>query len=301
MSFVSMTGTRVSPLLLVVAAALVSGGLALVSCQQQQRNVAPSTDSTDKPAPPSSAVPSPTEAGSRSLQDQLGSAQKQQQQDGKQDRVIWPVVDIDNQPNKSTLDVHVPIFFDMMNHNDKESGKSRLDLSVLQGLVTVNKDKARDQNGVMSGPVKVTVFGIPVYTSKGNRVSSRAAAAHRDLSNSIETARSAANAKADDMATGITEKVQRTNEKMLSSVSDIFDRLTSMMRRSNSQSSSAASSGSGSGGFNSSSFGQVSEQRQLDRNSPIRISGGGQQRDPRTASRLLGDQSEDRRSRFEAR
>lgn len=44
---------------------------------------------------------------------------------------------------------------------------SRVDLSVLGGLVTVNTNKTRLPNGQATGPVIVTVFGIPVYVGQG--------------------------------------------------------------------------------------------------------------------------------------
>lgn len=44
---------------------------------------------------------------------------------------------------------------------------SRVDLSVLGGLVTVNTNKTRLPNGQTTGPVIVTVFGIPVYVGQG--------------------------------------------------------------------------------------------------------------------------------------
>lgn len=52
----------------------------------------------------------------------------------------------------------------MTNNNSGKSGK--LDLSVLSGLVTVITDKERQDDGTSTGPVTVTVFGIPVYSGK---------------------------------------------------------------------------------------------------------------------------------------
>lgn len=82
---------------------------------------------------------------------------------------LWPMVQVDRANNKSVVDVHVPIFFDMTNeHGDNQS---KLDLSVLSGLVTVSRDKARKPNGQQVGPVTVTVFGIPIYSGLGSSAS----------------------------------------------------------------------------------------------------------------------------------
>uniref|UniRef100_A0A6G1SEB4 Hemicentin-2 n=1 Tax=Aceria tosichella TaxID=561515 RepID=A0A6G1SEB4_9ACAR len=180
----------------------------------------------------------------------------------------WPMVTVDGQANKSTVDVHVPVFFDMVNHADREQGKSKLDLSVLQGLVTVNKDKTRDANGDMTGPVKVTVFGIPVYSGKGTSsyfassssptsssssgASGAAAAASAGNSspqasqeNTIETRRGGLASRAEDTASMLTNKVQKVNDKMINSLSDIFERFSTALRRTG---SSLASSGVDSAG-----------------------------------------------------
>lgn len=50
---------------------------------------------------------------------------------------------------------------------DKRTDKSRVDLTVLGGLVTVATNKTQLPDGSSSGPVIVTVFGIPVYVGSG--------------------------------------------------------------------------------------------------------------------------------------
>lgn len=55
----------------------------------------------------------------------------------------------------------------MTNDNDAKAGTSKLDLSVLQGLVTVSQDKTKLSDGRVSGPLTVTVFGIPVFIGSG--------------------------------------------------------------------------------------------------------------------------------------
>lgn len=110
-------------------------------------------NATTSPPPtrsdPSSSPTSPSSPGSPSSQ-----------------KGLWPMVQVDRAKNKSVVDVHVPIFFDMTNERDEN--QSKLDLSVLSGLVTVNRDKARKPNGQQVGPVTVTVFGIPVYSGLGS-------------------------------------------------------------------------------------------------------------------------------------
>lgn len=51
-------------------------------------------------------------------------------------------------------------------NNENQPGKSVVDLSVLGGLVTVFTNKTAQPNGRPSGPVTVSVFGIPVYVGQ---------------------------------------------------------------------------------------------------------------------------------------
>lgn len=48
--------------------------------------------------------------------------------------------------------------------NDKNN--SKLDLSVLSGMVTVNREKGRQPNGAVTGPLTVSIFGIPIYSGQ---------------------------------------------------------------------------------------------------------------------------------------
>lgn len=157
---------------------------------------------------------------------------------------LWPVVNVDRHQNKSKVDVHVPVFFDMTNQNDPDGGRSKLDLSVLQGLVTISKDKARNQDGRMDGPFKVTVFGIPVYNSKGTAssgASSRPSASARnetiarqekELEASLGSARAALNARADAISERVRDNLQKSNEKVMKSLSDIMDKLLTILKKS---------------------------------------------------------------------
>lgn len=156
---------------------------------------------------------------------QLESASATPQPDSSkgapQDKAVWPMVEVDQAQNKSTVDVHVPIFFDMTNHKDAESGRAKLDLSVLQGLVTVNKDRARDQSGQLTGPMKVTVFGIPVYQSK----------LRQQPGESAESSLSQLRSASQDHVQGVSNQVLRTNGELKSGLSDLLGRLSSMVRQ----------------------------------------------------------------------
>jgi hypothetical protein len=211
----------------------------IVSCQQQQQSQQPAA-----PAAPATPTGPFYPAQSISVPSSLSNQQAPVRSNGtvapesKQQAVQeWPLVNVDGQANKSVVDVHVPIFFDMVNQADKEQGKSKLNLSVLQGLVTVNKDKARDQNGQMTGPVKVTVLGIPVYTSKGtppSQTTSAAPLSRAELENAIETKRASLAASAEEASASLTSKVQEINRRVLGSLSDIFERLSTTLRRASS-------------------------------------------------------------------
>jgi len=161
-------------------------------------------------------------------------------------RTLMPMVDVNKENNQSKVDVHVPIFFDMTNLNNPN--QSRLDLSVLQGLVTVQKDKQRDQDGQMNGPMKVTVFGIPVYTSKGNFTNSRIDSlaepirqSRKLLEDSIGQKRSELSSKADELSRRVADQLQLANNKMMGTLSNFLTRVTSMLRQPSSRDSSPAS------------------------------------------------------------
>lgn len=53
----------------------------------------------------------------------------------------------------------------MTRQADAAGGQSKLDLSVLRGLVKVTRD--RPANGFFGGPLTVSVLGIPIYTRQG--------------------------------------------------------------------------------------------------------------------------------------
>lgn len=66
---------------------------------------------------------------------------------------------------RSNVRVGLPFIFGMdLNRNrDRSTGnQTRLDLGVLGGLVRVSMDRFRGANGTKSGPVEVSIFGIPV-------------------------------------------------------------------------------------------------------------------------------------------
>lgn len=137
---------------------------------------------------------------------------------------LWPVVQVDKETNKSTVDVHVPIFFDMTNSQGKNT--SKLDLSVLSGLVTVNHDKTRRPDGQQVGPVTVTVFGIPVYSGIG---SSKPTTRRGRLENgTVRADQLPINQVRRDMplVVEIYEQVQKLNQRAVSGLSDIFTRLS---------------------------------------------------------------------------
>lgn len=144
-------------------------------------------------------------------------------------RGLLPTVQVDRAKNKSSVDVHVPIFFDMNNSHEEDS--SKLNLSVLSGLVTVSRDKARKPNGQQVGPVKVTVFGIPIYTGHASSEpkSERSARLSRS-SNSSQTADSeipAEQLKKHTFLLGhLYELAQKVHHRVSLSLSDTFNKFT---------------------------------------------------------------------------
>lgn len=110
-----------------------------------------------------------------------------------------------------------------------ENGRniSKLDLSVMHGLVTVNQDKTKDSSGQVSGPMTVTVFGIPVYTGKGTRGSNpqveakeRARKAEDVLQNQFADISN----KTTPVMRDLYLNSRKTNEKILGSFSELFSR-----------------------------------------------------------------------------
>lgn len=81
----------------------------------------------------------------------------------------------------SNVQVGIPFIFGMnldrtRNDKDTRSGggnqgtsNTGLDLGVLGGLVRVFVDRSRHANGTRSGPVSVSIFGIPVTGVNGRR------------------------------------------------------------------------------------------------------------------------------------
>ena len=66
---------------------------------------------------------------------------------------------------RSNVRVGLPFIFgmDLDRNRDRSAGnQTRLDLGVLGGLVRVSMDRFRGVNGSKSGPVEVSIFGIPV-------------------------------------------------------------------------------------------------------------------------------------------
>lgn len=139
-----------------------------------------------------------------------------------------PTVNLDNQSNKSKLDVNVPLFFNMFKDDNKNTGQSRLDLSVLNGLVTVNRDKERKPNGSIGGPLVVTVLGIPVYQGTTNR----GTFGNQTFIRSIKRSSEDGNQSNVDISIvdQFSENFKKTNEKTLKSIADTFDRLMSLFR-----------------------------------------------------------------------
>lgn len=106
----------------------------------------------------------------------LAAQQQQQQQPPPEQRQqvnepnglqgFLPRVTYEGDASKSRVGVQVPSFVDLL--SDKSRGannvtNSKLDLSVLGGLVTVQGDKERTAD-TSSGPVVISVFGVPIFS-----------------------------------------------------------------------------------------------------------------------------------------
>ncbi|KAG9509816.1 hypothetical protein GZH46_01650 [Fragariocoptes setiger] len=59
--------------------------------------------------------------------------------------------------------VNVPLFFNMDLDTRGKIGQSRLNTNALMGLVHVERDRVRGQDGKLHGPIKVRVAGIPMF------------------------------------------------------------------------------------------------------------------------------------------
>lgn len=123
----------------------------------------------------------------------------------------------------------------MTNDKDISSGKHKLDLTVLSGLVSVNGDR---ENG--KGPLTVTVFGIPVYTGKGL---AGGAGGPRELFSRISATLSDQRRKFDDQVEKVTgsrqladstmdmySNVKRTGERGISALTDSLDKMSSFLK-----------------------------------------------------------------------
>lgn len=124
----------------------------------------------------------------------------------------------------------------MTNSNDANSGK--LDLSVLSGLVTVSRDKSRQENGLVGGPVSVHVFGIPVYSGTASRLPHRQVSGDTTTVTDSEMKSAKPDAKPevtvsagrqeqvvdDFVGKQLISSIKRTNEKVLRQLSDLLGR-----------------------------------------------------------------------------
>lgn len=144
--------------------------------------------------------------------------------------------------DENRVGVHVPFIFDMTNSVAGNKNQTKLDLSVLSGLVTVNKDRQRDpMTGQVSGPLTVTVFGIPVYTGKASAaagspqsrsISQNTAQARDDvIENLVDSRQAVINDGLRSAADQIQNTLTSTNEKVLTTLTSLVDRLTTLMKR----------------------------------------------------------------------
>lgn len=120
------------------------------------------------------------------------------------------------------------LIFDMTNDKDLSSGKSKLDLTVLSGMVTVNRD--RDKGKV--GPLTVNVFGMPVYTGTGNGMLrnwvSHIESTLREQSGKFQDV--AASRQLPDATMQLYSNIKRTGEKGITSITDSLDRVSSFLK-----------------------------------------------------------------------
>lgn len=127
-------------------------------------------------------------------------------------------------PNSISLDGR--IFFDMI--KDKDTERNRVDLSVLKGLVTVNGDKVKQADGSSSGPLSVSVFGIPVYS--GNYRSSPKSQLKSELKSSDNSALEnliASQAAANERA---LTTIRKNSERVTQQFNEMLGKLVSFWR-----------------------------------------------------------------------
>lgn len=115
----------------------------------------------------------------------------------------------------------------MTNESGRENQK--LDLSVMGGLVSVNQDKKK-QNGTVSGPLTVSVFGIPVYAGRTQKSVpvDPLKALERSMKESKELLiHPVGNSALEDTGSAAREfytKIRKTNENILRSFSEMLSR-----------------------------------------------------------------------------
>lgn len=109
-----------------------------------------------------------------------------------------------------------------------ENGKdqSKLDLSVMHGLVSVNHDKVRDLNGTVSGPLTVSIFGIPVYSGRARKATTVA-----ETKAKVRKEEDVLRRPFDDISEKSTPLMQelyinsrKTNERILRSFSELLSK-----------------------------------------------------------------------------
>lgn len=143
--------------------------------------------------------------------------------------------------NDNRVGVHVPFIFDMTNSVGAGRNQSKLDLSVLSGLVTVNKDRQRNPiSGEVTGPLTVTVFGIPVYTGRASGPASAelsrnqrntAQARNEEIENLVDSRQAVISDGLRSASDQIQSTLTSTNEKVLSTLTSLVDRLSALMKR----------------------------------------------------------------------
>ncbi|KAG9508679.1 hypothetical protein GZH46_02819 [Fragariocoptes setiger] len=75
-----------------------------------------------------------------------------------------PVVETIDKPDGGRyVGVHIPAIYNMNLDKSNVTGVSKLDLTVLGGLVHVFRNRTKDQEGRFTGPITVSIFGLPVY------------------------------------------------------------------------------------------------------------------------------------------
>lgn len=123
-------------------------------------------------------------------------------------------------------------------NSERDDGKSKLDLSVLHGLVTVSRDKAKQADGTLAGPMTVTVLGIPVYSGSGRRQSSigdritdTLQSRRQVTESSLPSSRTeGAVQQESEITSRVVDIAKKTNEKVFRSFNDLLDRLNTAVR-----------------------------------------------------------------------